>query len=269
MLLAVDVGNTNIVFAVCDGEIVRHEWRVVTDRNRTADEYAVILSPLLAFYNLSFADIDAAIISNVVPAAMFDLRQLCRRYLHCEPMVVGDPAIDPGINILIDHPENMGADRIVNAVAAHEMYDGALIIIDFGTATNFDVVSAEGDHLGGVIAPGVNLSAQALHEAAAMLPRVALARTNRVIAKDTVPAMQSGLYWGYIGLMEGLVTRIRAEYGMPMTVVATGGLASLFHRQSQMIDHLDRDLTIRGLILVYNRNKDQLAVTTPAVHPVK
>lgn len=258
MLLAIDVGNTNIVFAVCDGMAVRHEWRVVTDKNRTADEYAVFLSPLLAFNDLAFGDFDAAIISNVVPAAMFDLRQLCRRYFHCEPMIVGDPAIDPGIQIKIDHPENMGADRIVNAVAAHERYQGDLIIIDFGTATNFDVVSADGCHLGGVIAPGVHLSAQALHQAAAMLPRVAVARTANVIAKDTVPAMQSGLYWGYIGLMEGLVSRIKAEYGGPMTVVATGGLASLFHRQSQMIDYLDRDLTIRGLVLVYERNRARL-----------
>ncbi|MGB8600893.1 MAG: type III pantothenate kinase [Rhizomicrobium sp.] len=258
MLLAIDVGNTNIVFAVCDGMTVRHEWRVVTDRNRTADEYAVFLSPLLAFNALSFGDFDAAIISNVVPAAMFDLRQLCRRYFHCEPMVIGDPTVDPGIRINIDHPETMGADRIVNAVAAYERYTGAMIIIDFGTATNFDVVSADGCHEGGVIAPGLHLSAQALHEAAAMLPRVAVARTSHVIAKDTVPAMQSGLYWGYIGLMEGLVTRIKAEYAAPMTVIATGGLASLFHRQSQMIDYLDRDLTIRGLVLVYERNKSGL-----------
>lgn len=258
MLLAIDVGNTNVVFAACQGSDIRYEWRAVTE-SRTADEYAGILAPLLANQGLSFDDFDAAIISNVVPAAQFDLRQLCRRYFHCEPMVVGDPALDPGIKIDIDHPETMGADRIVNAVAAHERYPGALILIDFGTATNFDLVSADGCHKGGVIAPGVNLSAKALHEAAALLPRVAVVRTQAVIAKDTVPAMQSGLYWGYLGLMEGLVARIKAEYGQPMTVIATGGLASLFYRQTQVIDHLDRDLTIRGLIQVYERNKARIA----------
>lgn len=258
MLLAIDVGNTNVVFAVCAGSEIRCEWRAVT-KSRTADEYAGILAPLLSVQGLSFRDFDAAVISNVVPAAQFDLRQLCRRFFQCEPMVVGDPVIDPGIKIKIDHPETMGADRIVNAVAAHERYPGDLIIIDFGTATNFDVVSADGCHMGGVIAPGVNLSAKALHEAAAMLPRVAVARTAKVIAKDTMPAMQSGLYWGYLGLMEGLVAHIKTEYEKPMTVVATGGLASLFYRQTHVIDHLDRDLTIRGLVQVYERNKAKFA----------
>jgi type III pantothenate kinase len=255
MLLAIDAGNTNIVFAIYDGTEIRCEWRATTEKNRTADEYAVILSPLLAFHGLSFADIDAVIVSNVVPAAMFDLRQLCRRYLHCEPMIVGDPAVDTGIVIHIEHPETMGADRIVNAVAAHERYPGALIVIDFGTATTFDVISETGSHEGGVIAPGAQLSAQALHEGAAMLPRVAVARTQNVIGKDTMPAMQSGLFWGYIGLMEGIVVRIKKEYGAPMTVIATGGLAKLFHRQTASIDHLDSDLTIRGLILIYRRNR--------------
>jgi type III pantothenate kinase len=254
MLLAIDVGNTNVVFAVYDGAKIRCEWRAVTDKNRTADEYAVILKPLFDLHGLSFADFDAAIIATVVPAALFDLRKLCRRYLNCEPMIVGDPAVDPGIRIDIDHPETIGADRIVNAVAAHERYPGALIVIDFGTATTFDVVAADGSYQGGVIAPGVNLSAQALHEAAAMLPRVAVARTQSVIAKETVPAMQSGLFWGYIGLMEGLVARIKQEYGAAMTVIGTGGLANLFHRQTPAIDHLDPDLTIRGLILIHRRN---------------
>jgi len=254
MLLAIDAGNTNIVFAVHDGHDIRAEWRAVTETTRTADEYAVLLQPLLELNGLKFSDLDCAIIATVVPAALFDLRQLCRRYLKCEPLVVGDPALDIGIGINTDRPEAVGADRIVNSVAAHERYKGALIVVDFGTATTFDIVGDNGDYEGGVIAPGINLSAEALHKAAAMLPRVAISRTQSVIGKDTVPAMQSGLYWGYIGLVEGLVARIKAEYAKPMTVIATGGLANVFYKQTTAIDHLDPDLTIRGLILIHARN---------------
>ena len=167
---------------------------------------------------------------------------------------MGDPSVELGIAVRIDRPEAVGADRLVNAVAAHERYKGALIVVDFGTATTFDIVGENGDYEGGVIAPGVNLSAEALHKAAAMLPRVAVARTQSVIGKDTVPAMQSGLYWGYIALVEGLVARIKEEYGKPMTVIATGGLAKVFYRQTPAIDHHDPDLTIRGLIQIYARN---------------
>jgi type III pantothenate kinase len=254
MLLCIDAGNTNIVFAVHDGEAIRAEWRAVTETTRTADEYAVLLSPLLTFQGLSFADIDTAIIATVVPAALFDLRQFCRRYLNCEPLVVGDPNVDLGIEVKTDRPQAVGADRLVNAVAAHATYKGALIVVDFGTATTFDIVGENGDYEGGVIAPGVNVSAEALHQAAAMLPRVAIGRTQNVIGKDTVPAMQSGLFWGYIGLIEGLVTRIREEYGKPMKVIGTGGLATPFHRQTEAIDHLDPDLTIRGLVMIHKRN---------------
>ena len=254
MLLAIDAGNTNIVFAVYDGKETRAEWRAVTETSRTADEYAVLLGPLLTLAGLSFGDIHAAIIATVVPAALFDLRQFCRRYLNCEALVVGDPDVDLGIAITIDRPEAVGADRLVNAVAAHARYKGALIIVDFGTATTFDIVGENGDYEGGVIAPGVNLSAEALHKAAAMLPRVAVTRTQSVIGKDTIHAMQSGLYWGYIGLVEGLVARIKEEYGKPMTVIATGGLAKVFHKQTTAIDHLDVDLTIRGLIQINARN---------------
>ena len=259
MLLAIDAGNTNIVFAVYDGKDVRAEWRAVTKTARTADEYAVLLSPLLALNGLKFSDLQSAIIATVVPAALFDLRQLCRRYLNCEPLVVKDPNVDLGIKIRIDRPEAVGADRLVNAVAAHERYKGALIVLDFGTATTFDIVGENGDYEGGVIAPGINLSAEALHKAAAMLPRVALSRTQAVIGKDTVPAMQSGLYWGYIGLIEGLVARIKTEYAKPMTVIATGGLAKVFYKQTPAIDHLDADLTIRGLILIHARNTAKAA----------
>src|SRR5471032_2315283 len=183
MLLAIDAGNTNIVFAVHDGKETRAEWRAVTETTRTSDEYAVLLQPLLQLQGLGFADITEAIIATVVPAALFDLRQLCRKYLKCEPLVVGDPELDLGIKINVDRPEVVGADRLVNSIAAHERYKGALIVVDFGTATTFDIVTANGDYEGGVIAPGVNVSAEALHKAAAMLPRVAVARTQNVIGK--------------------------------------------------------------------------------------
>jgi type III pantothenate kinase len=254
MLLAIDAGNTNIVFAIHDGKEFRAEWRAVTETTRTADEYAVLLGPLLTLAGFAFSDLDSAIIATVVPASLFDLKLFCRRYLHCEALVVGEPIVDLGIEVHVDRPTAVGADRLVNTVAAHARYKGALIVVDFGTATTFDIVSARGDYEGGVIAPGVNVSAAALHQGAAMLPRVAIQRTQSVIGKDTVPAMQSGLYWGYIGLVEGLVARIKAEYGEPMTVIGTGGLANLFHRQTQAIDHLDPDLTIRGLVLVHKRN---------------
>jgi type III pantothenate kinase len=254
MLLAVDAGNTNIVFAVFDGNEMRAEWRAVTETTRTADEYAVLLNPLLQLQGLAFSDLDAAIIATVVPQALFDLRLFCRRYLKCEALVVGDADVDLGIEVHTDRPAAVGADRLVNAVAAHERYKGALIVVDFGTATTFDIVDENGNYEGGVIAPGVNVSAEALHQAAAMLPRVAVGRTQNVIGKDTVPAMQSGLFWGYVGLIEGLITRIKEEYGKPMTVIGTGGLATPFHRQTQAIDHLDHDLTIRGLIQIYARN---------------
>lgn len=256
MLLAIDAGNTNIVFAICEGTEIRAEWRAVMDPARTADEYAVLLGPLLSLHAMTFAHLDCAIIATVVPAALFDLRLFCRRYLKCEPLVVGEPNVDLGIEVRVDRPTSVGADRLVNAVAAHERYKGALVVVDFGTATTFDIVSAAGNYEGGVIAPGINVSAEALHRGAAMLPRVAIQRTQAVIGKDTVPAMQSGLYWGYLGLVEGLVARIRAEYGEPMTVIGTGGLAGVFFGQTQAIDHLDADLTIRGLVLLHARNTD-------------
>jgi len=262
MLLAIDAGNTNIVFAVHDGEKIRCEWRAVTKTSRTADEYAVLLKPLLELGGLAFSDIHAAIIATVVPAALFDLRQLCRRYLACDPLVIGDPAVDLGLKVLTDRPESVGADRLVNTVAAHAQYGGPLIVVDFGTATTFDVVSIDGDYEGGVISPGVNLSAEALHKAAAMLPRVAVARTQNVIGKDTVPAMQSGIFWGYIGLVEGIVARIQAEYGRPMTVIATGGLGKVFARQTPVIDHYDPNLTIYGLVLIYTRNAKRPAASS-------
>ncbi len=254
MLLAIDAGNTNIVFGVYDGETLRAQWRAVTQVSRTSDEYAVWLSQLLALEGLSFADLDAAIIATVVPAVLFDLRDLCRKYLKTEPLRIGDPDLDIGPRPTVDRPETVGADRICNTVAAHDRYPGAVIVVDFGTATNFDIVAETGAFDGSVIAPGANLSIEALHQAAALLPRVAIRRAPTVIGRDTVSSMQSGVYWGYVGLISGLIERIKAEYGKPMTVVATGGLAHLFRPDMPDIDHIDPDLTMRGLMLIHARN---------------
>ena len=254
MLLAIDAGNTNIVFALYEGDKMRAQWRAVTQVSRTADEYAVWLSQLLALEGLSFADLDAAIIATVVPAVLFDLRDLCRKYLKTEPLRVGDPALDLGPKPRVDRPETVGADRLCNTVAAHERYKGAAIVVDFGTATNFDIVSEDGAFDGSVIAPGANLSIEALHQAAALLPRVAIHRAQKVIGRDTVSSMQSGVYWGYVGLITGLIEGIKKEYGRPMTVVATGGLSHLFRPDIGTIDHIDPDLTMRGLMLIHARN---------------
>jgi type III pantothenate kinase len=253
MLLAIDAGNTNIVFAICKGDEIRVQWRATTKVSRTADEYAVWLSQLLKLEGLSFSDLTETIIATVVPAALFDLRDFCRRYLKCEPLLVGAPEVDLGIGVNADRPSAVGADRLANSVAAHDRYAGAVIVVDFGTATNFDIVAENGDFDGSVIAPGVNLSIEALHQAAALLPRVAIHRAQKVIGKDTVPAMQSGIYWGYVALIEGLVNRIKAEYGKPMTVIATGGLAHLFEKDISAIEYIESDLTIHGLLLIHRR----------------
>ena len=254
MLLAIDSGNTNVVFAVFEDGEKRGEWRSSNDSNRTADEYGVWLTQLTAIEGLSRDDISEAIIANVVPAAAYDLLMLCRRYFDCEPLVIGEPGVELGLDVKVDNPDEVGSDRLVNAVAAAERYGGPLIVVDFGTATTFDVVDAEGAYIGGVIAPGINLSLEALHAAAAQLPRVAVKRPQRVVGKSTVPAMQSGIYWGYVALVEGLVERIADEFGSDMTVVATGGLAPLFAEATDAIRHLDVDLTLRGLNAIYRRN---------------
>ena len=254
MLLAIDAGNTNIVFAIYEGDKMRAQWRAVTQVSRTSDEYAVWMSQLLALEGLAFKDLGQAIIATVVPAVLFDLRDMCRKYLKTEPLLVGDPALDLGPRAKVDRPETVGADRLCNTVAAHERYRGAVIVVDFGTATNFDIVSEDGAFDGSVIAPGANLSIEALHQAAALLPRVAIHRAQKVIGRDTISSMQSGVYWGYVGLIDGLITRIRCEYGKPMTVVATGGLAHLFHPDIPAIEHVDPDLTMRGLMLIHARN---------------
>jgi type III pantothenate kinase len=255
MLLAIEQGNTNTMFAIHDGKEWIAQWRAATESTRTADEYVVWLSQLLSMQGLGFRAIDACIISSVVPQSIFNLRNLSRRYFGVEPLVIGENA-KLGVDVRIDKPSEAGADRLVNAVGAHMIYPGPLIVIDSGTATTFDIVAADGAFEGGIIAPGINLSMQALHEAAAKLPRIAIQRParNRVVGTDTVSAMQSGVFWGYISLIEGLVARIKAERAEPMTVVATGGVASLFEGATDSIDHFDSDLTIRGLLEIHRRN---------------
>ena len=253
MLLAIEQGNTNTMFAIHDGQSWIAQWRSATESTRTADEYVVWLSQLLSMQGLGFRAIDACIISSVVPQSIFNLRNLSRRYLNVEPLVIGENA-KLGVDVRIEKPSEAGADRLVNAVGANMVYPGPLIVIDSGTATTFDIVAADGAFEGGIIAPGINLSMQALHEAAAKLPRIAIQRPARVVGKDTVGAMQSGVFWGYIALIEGLITRIKAERAEPMTVIATGGVASLFEGATDSIDHFDPDLTIRGLLEIHRRN---------------
>ena len=257
MLLAIEQGNTNTLFAVHDGAEWIAQWRTATQSTRTADEYAVWLYQLLSMTGLKFELLDACIISSVVPQSVFNLRNLARRYLKVEPLVIGEN-VDLGIPVRLEKPSEAGADRLVNAIGAHAVYPGDLIVIDSGTATTFDVIAADGGFEGGVIAPGINLSMEALHAAAAKLPRVAIRRPDKTIGRDTVGAMQAGVFWGYIALIEGLIIRIREEWGRPMTVVATGGVASLFQGATNAIDHFDSDLTIRGMLEIHRRNSGSL-----------
>lgn len=254
MLLAIDCGNTNIVFALFDNEALRGQWRASSKSDRTADEVGVWLAQLLDMEGIDRRKVGGAIIASVVPSAVFGLKLLCRRFFGCEALVVGEPNVTLGLRVLMEQPQEVGADRLVNAVAGHAAYPGPLTIIDFGTATTFDVVDATGNYCGGVIAPGINQSLAALHMAAAQLPLVAVGRPEQVIGTSTVSAMKSGIFWGYVGMMEGLVRRIDTEFGQPTTVIATGGLASLFKETTPIIHHHDPDLTIRGLFEIYQRN---------------
>jgi type III pantothenate kinase len=253
MLLAVDAGNTNVVFAVHDGTEWRGRWRIRTDAERTSDEYAVWLLALLQHAGLRPVEITRCTIGTVVPAALYNLRRLSREWFNCEPLIAR-AALDWGFDIRVDAPNEVGADRLLNALAAHHRYRGPLIVIDFGTATTFDVVEEDGAYLGGVIAPGINLSIEALHRAAARLPRIGIGRPQSAIGRNTVAAMQSGIYWGYVGLIEGIVARIRAEHGGTFKVIATGGLAPLFAEGTTIIETTDPDTTLDGLRLLALRN---------------
>ncbi|MCZ4282013.1 type III pantothenate kinase [Kiloniella laminariae] len=254
MLLVIDSGNTNVVFAIYEGQEQKGCWRATSDSKKTADEYAVWLTQLMALKGLVPGDITGSILANVVPASTYNLTRLCEIYFNSTPLMVELGKIDLGLTVRIDQPEQAGADRLVNAVAGYQRYGGNLILIDFGTATTFDIVGDDGAYEGGVIAPGVNLSVEALYMASAKLPRIDIRRPKNIIGKATIPAMESGIFWGYVSMVEGMVKRIREEYGAPMQVVATGGLAQLFTAATEVIDHLDKDVTLRGLISIYELN---------------
>ena len=254
MLLVIDVGNTNTGFAVHGETDWIARWRSLTDSTRTADDYAVWLGTLMRMEGLELSHIMAGIVSAVVPQAKFNFRNLSRRYFDAEPVFVGDPETKIGVPIRIRRPEQVGADRLVTAIGAHQLYQGPKLVIDSGTATTFDVVGPDGGFEGGIISPGINLSMRALHDAAAQLPRIAIQRPPQIIGQDTVSAMQSGVFWGYVDLIDGLVRRVQGEYASPLTVIATGGVASLFEGASDTIDHFDQSLMEVGLLEVYRRN---------------
>ncbi|OQW78953.1 MAG: pantothenate kinase [Proteobacteria bacterium ST_bin14] len=255
MLLAIDAGNTNVVFALVKDRAIIARWRIATDPRRTADEYAVWLSQLLQLEGHDRAEIGGVIIATVVPRALHNLQTLARKYFGGEPLIAGQPPVEWGIEIDVKEPGSLGADRAVNTVAAHALYPGDLIVIDFGTATTFDLVDYTGAYKGGIICPGINLSLDALVTAAAKLPRIAIEAPAdmSVIGRDTVSQMHIGIYWGYIAMMEGLVARMKAEVGRPVKVIATGGLAILFEKQTDVFDSVEPDLTIQGLAMLWDR----------------
>lgn len=255
MLLAIDCGNTNTVFSIWDGAQFVATWRIATDHKRTADEYFVWLSSLMVLTKTDAA-VTEAIISSTVPRVVFNLRVLCDRYFGCRPLVVGRADCALPVAPRVDAGTIVGPDRLVNTVGGFDRHGGNLIVVDFGTATTFDVIDTDGAYVGGVIAPGVNLSLEALHMAAAALPHIDVAKPLRAIGTNTVACMQSGVYWGYIGLIEGIVRAVRAERAAPMKVIATGGLASLFAQGTDLFYAIEDDLTMHGLVLINTYNKD-------------
>ena len=255
MLLAIDAGNTNLVFALVRRGEIKARWRIATDPRRTADEYAVWLHQLLELEGYAKGDVEAAIIGTVVPRALHNLEVLASKYFHVEPIIAGQGAAAWPLMLDVDEPHNVGADRALNAIAAHAKHAGDLIVIDFGTATTFDVVAADGAYRGGIIAPGINLSLDALVSAAAKLPRIAIEAPagDSVVGRTTESQMLIGIYWGYVAMIEGLVERMKREIGRPVTVVATGGLADLFDKHTAAFDAIEPDLTIQGLSLLHDR----------------
>ncbi len=256
MLLAVDAGNTNVVFALVDGREIKARWRIATDPRRTADEYAVWLSQLLSLEGYDRSQVNGVIISTVVPRALHNLEVLSSKYFRTDALIAGRPPVEWGVALDVDEPQSLGADRAVNTIAAHALHAGDLIVIDFGTATTFDVSDYNGAYKGGIIAPGINLSLDALVNAAAKLPRIAIEAPKGnvgVIGRNTVDQMNIGIYWGYIAMIEGLVARMKAEVGRPVKVIATGGLATLFEQHTDVFDAIEPDLTIQGLAIMWER----------------
>ncbi len=254
MLLCIDCGNTNTVFSVWNGSAFAVTFRIATQHQRTADEYFVWFAALMAHAKQPM-EITEAIVSSTVPRVVFNLRVLCNRYFNCRPLVVGRPDCALPVAPRVDQGTTVGPDRLVNTVGAFDRHGGDLVVVDFGTATTFDAVDSDGAYIGGVIAPGVNLSLEALHMAAAALPHVDITRPERVIGTNTVACMQSGIYWGYVGLIEGLVARLRTERARKMKIVATGGLAPLFAQGTGVFDSVEDDLTMHGLRLIHRYNK--------------
>ncbi|RJF85322.1 type III pantothenate kinase [Sphingomonas cavernae] len=258
MLLAIDAGNTNVVFALVKDLEIRARWRIATDPRRTADEYAVWLRQLLDLEGYGLDDISGVIIGTVVPRALHNLSVLSEKYFKTAPLVAGQGAAEWGVALDVVEPKTVGADRVLNAIAAHAGHKGDLIVIDFGTATTFDVIDYTGAYKGGIIAPGINLSLDSLVAAAAKLPRIAIEApedTRSVIGRTTEDQMHIGIFWGYVAMMEGLVARMKAEIGRPVKVLATGGLATLFEKHSSVFDAIEPDLTIRGLAMLHERTK--------------
>jgi type III pantothenate kinase len=257
MIFVFDVGNTNTVLGVYDGEELTHHWRIETNRNKTDDEYGMLIKSLFDFANLPLSDISGIIISSVVPPIMFALEKMCLKYFNLKPLVVG-PGIKTGLNIKYDNPKEVGADRIVNAVGAIHEYGSPLIIVDFGTATTYCYINEDKKYLGGAIAPGIGISTEALYTRAAKLPRIEIVRPEGVVGRNTVSAMQSGILYGYVGQVEGIVNRMKSESKQTPTVIATGGLASLIAQESTVIDIVDPFLTLKGLQLIYKRNMESI-----------
>jgi type III pantothenate kinase len=261
MLLAIDIGNTNIALGLFEGlpeggkvPPLRADWRLETRASRTADEYAALLSELFRLAKLDLSVVKAVAVSSVVPAVLFPIERFCRRHLQVEPLVVG-PGTKTGMPILYENPREVGADRIVNAVAAYDRWPGGAIVVDFGTATTFDVVTSRGEYAGGVISPGINVAADALFSATAKLPRVEIVRPRTAVGRNTVASIQAGLVFGYAGLVDAIVERIRAEVDFTPRVVGTGGLAPMIAKETRTIDECDDMLTLQGLALIYGRNR--------------
>jgi type III pantothenate kinase len=255
MLLVVDIGNTNIVFGVYDDSNLINHWRLSTAIQKTVDEYAILLNSLLYIEKIKLSEIDSVIISCVVPPLLIPFELVCKKYVGIKPLIVG-PGIKTGMPILYENPQEVGADRIVNAIAAYEKHKTALIIVDFGTATTFDYVTQKGEYVGGAIAPGIMISLDALFERASKLPRVELIRPKSIIGKNTVHAMQAGITYGYVSLVDGIVNKIKEEVKTNPYVIATGGLAGLIYKDSGTIDEVDEFLTLKGLKMIYDKNKE-------------